>query len=49
MQDWFKTLSDKELKIWLKNIDTPFNHFMSNEDINNNILLAKEELKNRGL
>jgi len=47
MQTWFKTLSNKELKTWIKNMDNPFNQFMNDDNDNKNILLAKEELKKR--
>ena len=51
MKDWFKTLSNKELKIWLKNMDSPFNHWANSDDtvLFTNIRLAKKELKKRGL
>ena len=47
MQTWFKTLSERELKTWIKNMNSPFNQFMNSENDNKNILLAKEELKRR--
>ena len=51
MKDWFKTLSNKELKTWLKNMDSPFNHWANSDDtvLFTNIRLAKKELKKRGL
>ena len=48
METWFKTLSERELKTWIKNMNSPFNQFMNSENDNKNILLAKEELKRRG-
>tara|TARA_R100000773_G_C4177897_1_gene88813 strand:- start:421 stop:573 length:153 start_codon:yes stop_codon:yes gene_type:complete len=47
METWFETLSERELKVWIKNMDSPFNQFMNNDNDNKNILLAKEELKRR--
>ena len=47
METWFKTLSERELKTWIKNMNSPFNQFMNSENDNKNILLAKEELRRR--
>ena len=49
MKDWFKTLTDKELKTWLKNMNTPFNHWANSDDtvLFTNIRLAKKELEKR--
>ena len=47
MQDWFKTLSNKELKTWVKMMDSPVNKFLYSDNENNNILIAKQILKER--
>ena len=47
METWFKTISERELKTWIKMMNSPFNQFMNSENDNKNILLAKEELRRR--
>ena len=49
MEDWFKTLTDTELKTWLKNMNTPFNQWANSDDtvLFTNIRLAKKELEKR--
>ena len=47
LKDWFNTLSTKELKIWIKMMDSPVNKFLNSDNQNKNILIAKEILKER--
>ena len=45
MEDWFKSLSKKELRTWIKNMSNPLNMFLNSEKDNKNIKLAKKILK----
>ena len=47
MQDCFNTLSNKELKTWVKMMDSPVNKFLNSDNQNKNILIAKQILKER--
>tara|TARA_Y100000401_G_C8221783_1_gene173681 strand:- start:24 stop:173 length:150 start_codon:yes stop_codon:yes gene_type:complete len=47
MKEWFNTLSTKELKTWIKMMDSPVNKFLNSDNQNKNILIAKEILKER--
>ena len=45
MENWFKSLSKKDLKIWIKNMSNPLNMFLNSEKDNKNIEIAKKILK----
>tara|TARA_R100001510_G_C7552146_1_gene135508 strand:- start:490 stop:648 length:159 start_codon:yes stop_codon:yes gene_type:complete len=51
MEKWFKTLTTRELKIWLKNFDKPNSlngYFLGGPD-KEHIKMARAELNSRGL
>jgi len=45
MEAWFKSLSKKELRTWIKNMNDPLNMFLNSEQDNKNIEIAKRILK----
>ena len=45
MENWFKSLSKKELRAWIKNMSSPFNMFLNSEEDNKSIEIAKRILK----
>ena len=45
MKAWFKSLSKKELRTWIKNMSDPLNMFLNSEKDNKNIKIAKRILK----
>ena len=45
MENWFKSLSKKELKTWIKNMGSGVNLFFSTDEDKNNLKLAKQILK----
>lgn len=51
MKEWFKTLTTKELRTWLKNFDQPnsLNGYFLGSTNAEDIKLAKAELNSRGL
>jgi hypothetical protein len=47
MEAWFKSLSKKELRTWIKNMSNPLNMFLNSEKDNKNIAIAKTILKRK--
>ena len=48
MENWFKTLSIKELSTWIKNFDnSTLNQFLANQPTEDDIRVAKKILKNK--
>jgi len=47
MENWFQTLSRKELTTWLKNMSNPFNMFLNTDEDLKNLQLAKSILKQK--
>jgi len=47
MEDWFKSLSKKELRTWIKNMNDPLNMFLNSKQDNKNIKIAKKILKTK--
>ena len=45
MKAWFKSLSKKELRTWVKNMSDPLNMFLNSDQDNKNIKIAKRILK----
>jgi len=41
MDKWLNSLSNKELKTWIKNIDTPFGQLLASDEDIKNIKTAK--------
>lgn len=42
MDKWLNSLSNKELKTWIKNIDSPIGQFLASDEDRNNLKLAKD-------
>ena len=40
MEEWFKTLSTRELTVWIRRMDSPFSSFFNTEEDKANIKLA---------
>ena len=47
MEEWFKTLSTKELTVWIRRMDSPFSSFFNTDEEKANIKLAKQVLATR--
>ncbi len=49
MKEWLKTLTTKELKTWLRNMERYplLNYFTDNGPSNEDLAIARTELKNR--
>ena len=49
MEEWFKTLTIKELSTWIKNFDNSnlLNQFLDNQPTDEDINIAKKILKNK--
>ena len=47
MEKWFKTLSTRELTVWIRNMDSPFGRFFNTDEDKANIKLAKQVLATR--
>ena len=45
MKAWFKSLSKKELRTWIKNMNDSLNMFLNSKQDNKNIEIAKRILK----
>ena len=47
MENWFKSLSKKELRTWIKMMTSPVNMFLNSEEDNKNIETARNILKEK--
>ena len=47
MENWFKSLSKKELRAWIKMMSNPINMFLNNDENLKNIEMAKIVLKQK--
>jgi|TARA_A100000172_G_scaffold70277_1_gene50588 hypothetical protein len=47
MEAWFKSLSKKQLRTWVKNMSDPLNMFLNSKQDNKNIEIAKKILKTK--
>jgi hypothetical protein len=47
METWFKSLSKKQLRTWIKNMSNPLNMFLNSEEDNKSIEIAKRILKGK--
>mgnify|MGYP003149565459 CR=1 FL=1 len=47
MEAWFKSLSKKELRTWIKMMTSPVNMFLNSDEDNKNIEMARNILKEK--
>ena len=47
MEKWFKTLSTRELTVWIRNMDSSFSRFFNTDEDKANVKLAKQVLATR--
>jgi len=47
MKSWFKSLSKKELRTWIRMMTSPINMFLNSAEDNKNIEMAKSILKEK--
>ena len=47
METWFKSLSKKQLRTWIKNMSNQLNMFLNSEEDNKSIEIAKRILKGK--
>tara|TARA_R100001126_G_C4728873_1_gene102850 strand:+ start:164 stop:313 length:150 start_codon:yes stop_codon:yes gene_type:complete len=47
MKEWLNTLSNKEIRVWIKNMSSPFSLFLATDQDLNNLKIAKQILKER--